>query len=147
VAVALVGDEPGIAEAAAEFGFTALPQVAVNALGTPLISSIFALGRGLNDSPYLAYLNADILLFPDFVDCTCRVGAELERFLMVGRRWDLRWKKRCALNLRGRPRLSRNCAPKAACMPAPAAITSSFRAPVLCGFPISQSGVPAGITG
>ena len=54
VAVALVGDEPGIAEAAAEFGFTHLPQVAVNALGTPLISSIFALGRSLNDSPYPA---------------------------------------------------------------------------------------------
>ncbi|HOG58530.1 MAG TPA: hypothetical protein PLJ87_03515 [Anaerolineaceae bacterium] len=88
-AVALVGDEPGIAEAAAEFGFTHLPQVAVNALGTPLISSIFALGRSLNESPYLAYVNADILLFPDFVDCTRRVGAVLERFLLVGRRWDL----------------------------------------------------------
>jgi len=90
VAVALVGDEPGIAEAAAEFGFTHLPQVAVNALGTPLISSIFALGRSLNDSPYLAYVNADILLFPDFVNCARGVGEALERFLMVGRRWDLR---------------------------------------------------------
>lgn len=90
VTAALVGDEPGIAEAAAEFGFTHLPQVAVNDLGTPLISSIFALGRGLNDSPYLAYVNADILLFPDFVNCARGVGEALERFLMVGRRWDLR---------------------------------------------------------
>ncbi len=90
VSVALVGDEPGIAEAAAEFGFRHLPQVAVNDLGTPLISSIFALGRSLNDSPYLAYVNADILLFPDFVNCARGVGEALECFLMVGRRWDLR---------------------------------------------------------
>jgi len=90
VSVAMVGDEPGIAEAAAEFGFRHLPQVAVNDLGTPLISSIFALGRSLNDSPYLAYVNADILLFPDFVNCARGVGEALECFLMVGRRWDLR---------------------------------------------------------
>lgn len=90
VSAALVGDEPGIAEAAAEFGCTHLPQVATNALGTPLISSIFALGRSLNDSPFLAYVNADILLFPDFLDRTRQVGDVFERFLLVGRRWDLR---------------------------------------------------------
>ncbi|MBP7040303.1 MAG: hypothetical protein KBA92_05090 [Anaerolineaceae bacterium] len=89
-AVALIGNEPGIAEAAAEFGFAHFPQVQTNALGTPLISSIFALGRALNDSPYLAYVNADILLFPDFVECTRRVGEAVQRFLIVGRRWDLR---------------------------------------------------------
>ena len=90
VAVALVGNEPGIAEAAAEFGFAHLPQVQTNTLGTPLISSIFSLARNLSDSPYLAYVNADILLFPDFVDCSRRVGEAVESFLMVGRRWDLR---------------------------------------------------------
>ncbi len=36
--------------------------------GTPLVSSIFALARQASDSPFLAYVNGDILLLPDIVD-------------------------------------------------------------------------------
>ncbi|MFZ3070224.1 MAG: hypothetical protein WA110_03770 [Anaerolineaceae bacterium] len=89
VAVVLIGDEAGMAEAAAEMNLTHLPQVACNALGTPLISSIFALGRSVSDSPYLAYVNADIILFPKFPQVVRQIGAEMERFLLVGQRWDL----------------------------------------------------------
>ena len=35
--------------------------------GTPLVSSIFALARQASDSPFLAYVNGDILLLPDLV--------------------------------------------------------------------------------
>lgn len=89
VQVVLIGDEPGIGAVAREYGFVHLPEVGVNELGTPLISSIFALGRGVNDSPYLAYINADIILFPEFTRLAALVGSLRDRFLMVGQRWDL----------------------------------------------------------
>ncbi len=89
VDVAIIGSEEGLAEAAKEFGFKYLPQVARNSLGTPLISSIFYLGRGVNQSPYLAYVNADIILFPEIVDVTKKVGEQINRFLIVGQRYDL----------------------------------------------------------
>lgn len=89
VEVAIIGGEEGLSVAAKEFGFHYLPQVARNSLGTPLISSIFYLGRGVNQSPYLAYVNADIILFPEILSVTQTVGAQINRFLIVGQRFDL----------------------------------------------------------
>jgi len=89
VEVAIIGSEEGLAETAKEFGFRYLPQVARNSLGTPLVSSIFYLGRGVNQSPYLGYINADIILFPEILSVTKSVGDQLNRFLIVGQRYDL----------------------------------------------------------
>ena len=89
VQVALIGGEAGIAEVAGEMGLPHFPQVGVNRLGTPLISSIFALGRSLNESPYLAYVNADIILFPEFTAVVQQVATKTGRFLCVGQRIDL----------------------------------------------------------
>jgi len=89
VEVQLIGEEAGLAETAAELGIRCLPGVERNAQGTPLVSSIFDLARRESSSPLLAYVNADILLLPDFLQAACRV-AELSRgFLIVGQRWDL----------------------------------------------------------
>jgi hypothetical protein len=66
-----------------------LPGVACNRWGTPLISAIFELARRSSGAPLLAYVNADILLLPDFVDGSRQVAAQEQRFLIVGRRWDL----------------------------------------------------------
>ena len=89
VEIVLIGSDEGIAEAAAEFGFKHLPDVPVNQLGTPLISGIFKLGRQANQSPLLAYVNADIILFPNFLEVAEQVAAKLPKFLLVGQRWDL----------------------------------------------------------
>jgi len=92
----LIGDEVGAAEAAAATGVRYLPDVARNTSGTPLVSSVFALARQASDSPVLAYINADILLLPDFVEGVREVfagaalgGRPAERILLVGRRWNL----------------------------------------------------------
>jgi hypothetical protein len=87
--VILIGNEPGLAQAAAEFGIRHFPDVACNAEGTPLISSIFEIARRNSDSPLLAYVNGDIALLPDFVERGCRVAGLEKRFLLVGRRWDV----------------------------------------------------------
>lgn len=89
VQVLMVGDEPGMAEFAAQSGIQQLPQVARNPQGTPLVSSIFDLARENSASPLLAYLNADILLTPDFVSLARQVAGQRSKFLVVGQRWDL----------------------------------------------------------
>lgn len=89
VEVLLVGEETGIAEAASDLGARHLPGVATNELGTPLVSSIFELAHRSSDSPILAYVNADILLLSNFLKVALELKTVAERFLAVGRRWDL----------------------------------------------------------
>jgi len=87
--VILVGDEAGIAEAAHEQGVKHAPNVVCNSYGTPMIDSIFALGRSLADYDLLAYINADIILLPDFNAAAKRVTRTQTKFLIIGQRWDL----------------------------------------------------------
>ena len=89
VSVVVVGDEEGIGEAAKTYGFSHRPDVRLNKLGTPLISSIFELGRQQNDSPFLGYVNADIILYPEILDVIRTVASQAEQFLLIGQRWDL----------------------------------------------------------
>jgi hypothetical protein len=89
VNVIIIGDEQGIAEFAAEQSIQHLPQVSCNPLGTPLVSSIFAMARQMSSSPLLAYVNADILLTPQFVNVASQVYCEVKEFLIVGQRYDL----------------------------------------------------------
>ncbi len=89
VEVVLVGEEAGLAEAAAELGVRHLPAVKRNTSGTPLVSSIFELARQAGNSPFLAYVNADVLLGPDLLAGVQQVGRQLPRFLIVGQRWDV----------------------------------------------------------
>jgi hypothetical protein len=93
VQVLLVGDEEGMAETAAEFRVRHLPGVVRNELGTPLVSSIFELARTASDSPLMVYVNADIMLMPEFVATSRLVMGQLERFLIVGQRYDLEVKE------------------------------------------------------
>jgi hypothetical protein len=103
--VLLLGDEPGLAEAAAECGAEHLKGVARNESGTPLVSSIFSLAQGRARHALMCYVNADILLLEDFLPAVKRVGQELDRFLMVGRRWDLEVEEPLSFDPAGRERL------------------------------------------
>ena len=87
--IVVIGDEPGIAEICKAQGIRHLPKVRTNTMGTPLISSIFDLARQANDSPFLAYANADILFLPELCDVVRLLGEEKGRFLAVGQRYDL----------------------------------------------------------
>ncbi len=77
VEVFLVGQEDGMAEVAAEYGVPLLADVKRNDAGTPLVSSIFDLARQASSSPYLAYVNGDILLLPDIVQATRQIAAAM----------------------------------------------------------------------
>jgi hypothetical protein len=113
--VLLIGEEPGMAAAARELGVRQLPEVRRNEAGTPLVSSIFSLAREASDSPVLAYLNADMIVLPDFLEAARQAAAQAGRFLVVGQRWDLDvhreldfnpgWGSRLQAELRARGRL------------------------------------------
>ncbi len=89
VQVVLLGEEEGLAEAAAELQVKHIREIKRNAQNTPLLSSLFERARNLNQSPLLAYVNADIILFDDFVDSAQKLLEKTHEFLMVGQRWDM----------------------------------------------------------
>lgn len=93
--VLLIGDEAGMEDTAQVYNLPHIKNVARNPSGTPLVNSIFSLARQASQSPYLAYINADILLFPDFLTTILQLTSTLEAqkhnkpFLLIGQRWDL----------------------------------------------------------
>lgn len=89
VEVLLVGDETGMKEVADEYGISQLANVTRNDFGTPHVKSIFTLARQASESPVLAYVNADIMLLPDFVLASKTVSDQIDKFLVVGQRWNL----------------------------------------------------------
>jgi len=94
VEVLLIGDEAGVAEAAAEFGARHLPQVSRNEHGTPLLSSIFSLAHEAAQHPCLCYVNADVMLLGDLLPGVSRTMERFRRFLLIGRRWDVDLRER-----------------------------------------------------
>ena len=89
VQVLVIGEEPGLADAAAEHGLDHISVIKRNERGTPLINSIFDLARQNSQAELLAYLNADILVLPDFIEAARQTARQLQEFLLIGQRWDL----------------------------------------------------------
>lgn len=90
VEVVLVGDEEGYSEVVEQYQIAHQLHVSRNKWGTPLVNSIFMQARKASQNNLLAYINADIILTPDFVSAVLEISRIEERFLIVGRRWDLR---------------------------------------------------------
>ena len=91
VTVILLGDEPGIAEAAAVHGVRHSNCVSRNDQGTPLISDAFATAKNSTHAEVLVYCNADTILGPDFLEAINRVveGMDGGAFLAMGKRTNL----------------------------------------------------------
>lgn len=89
VEVIVIGDEPGIPEAAREFGVWHVPEVGRDANGIPLVSSIMDIGHRYSDTPLLCYANADMILMSDVVRAARNVWEQVKDFLLVGQRWNL----------------------------------------------------------
>jgi len=89
VDIVVLGDEPGLAQAAADLGVIHLDSVDRAESGAPRLRSVLAAARGASHQPCLCYLNADIILLADFLPAVRRVAERLTRFLLLGQRWDL----------------------------------------------------------
>ena len=89
VDILLIGDDPGVEENAKALGVRYIKDVKRNSSGTPMLDDIFRIAREESDSPLLAYVNADIILKPDFVEISRKIMEQEKEFLLVGQRWDL----------------------------------------------------------
>lgn len=85
--IILLGDDQGIGEASKEFSLKHIPEIAKNEFGTPLVNDVFEKAQKIAKNKIVAYVNADIILMDDFMEGIGQI--EFEKFLMVGRRWDL----------------------------------------------------------
>lgn len=89
VEILIMGSDEGIAENAKEIKIRHFNDVKCNQEGTPLIDSMLQIARQETSTPFLAIVNADIILLPDFIEAIKKTAEMKQRFLMVGQRWDI----------------------------------------------------------
>ncbi len=89
VQVILVGDEPGTAAAAARFGVEHLTGIATNDHGTPRLDDAFRRVDLVAAHPLRCLVNADIILFDDFLPAVTAAASAGSRLLMIGETLDL----------------------------------------------------------
>lgn len=94
--IILMGDDNGVKETAEEFGLQYIGNIRKNQFGTPLLSSAFETAQRTAKNNILVYINADMILFSDFIPTIQRINQPL--FLMNGRRWDLDIKEEINFN-------------------------------------------------
>jgi hypothetical protein len=87
VQVLLMGDDPGVAAAAREYGATHMAGAATNEFGTPLLDWAFSEAATNGSGALLCYLNADIILVDDFLAAVQRLPAR-DDYLAIGQRWN-----------------------------------------------------------
>lgn len=89
--IILFDDEEGTtARVAKELGVKCMHDSEFNEYNAPLLSSVFRTVRTEAQNDVIAYVNADIILFSDFIKTVGQVREKIKKpFLMMGRRWDL----------------------------------------------------------
>lgn len=87
--IILLGNDEGTAEVAREFGLRHLPNIATSDHGTPLLSDMFRQAEAATSSPWMCYVNADIILLGDFLRAVEIVQREVPKSLLVSKRINL----------------------------------------------------------
>ncbi len=85
--IVLIGDEPGIKDAASRYGARHVPEVKRNSLGTPLVSDIFERAVSLAGGSDVIYVNADIIIPPALL--AALPGIDFDSFLLVASRLNV----------------------------------------------------------
>ena len=89
VEVILFGEEEGAAGVARELGLRHEAYVESSARGTKRLDCMFERAQAMARHEVVCYCNCDILLMEDFRRAVQQVATAREKFLMVGRRWDV----------------------------------------------------------
>ena len=84
----LIGDDPGVREICHEMAIYFEPEVECTDGGTPLVRSLWSQAMALHMGDIFAYVNADIILLPDFAPAVEAVASQHDQFMVVGRRWN-----------------------------------------------------------
>jgi hypothetical protein len=86
IEVLLIGDDAGVAEAAREFDVTHVGHPVTNEYGTPVLDWAFREVAARGTGTVLCYVNADIILLPDFLAAVHRLPEA--PYLAIGQRWN-----------------------------------------------------------
>jgi hypothetical protein len=89
VEVIVFGDDEGAAEVCRELGLRHEPHVERKENGTKGVRSIFGRAQEIARYDRLCYCNCDIILMADFRRAAETAAGWREKFLMIGRRWDV----------------------------------------------------------
>jgi hypothetical protein len=87
--IIIFGNDEGAREICAELGLRHEPDVERKEDGTKSLRSIFGRAQEIARHELLCYSNCDIILTGDFLCALESVSRWQQKFLMVGRRWDL----------------------------------------------------------
>jgi hypothetical protein len=87
--IILMGSDEGTAGVAAEVGAIHIPDITSSPSGAPMLDDVFAKGNRTAAAPTVCFVNADIILTPQWLATVERVARWRARYLMVGRRWNL----------------------------------------------------------
>lgn len=90
--ILVFGDEKGFMSSLRGKHLRWLPFIKKNKFGTPVLNSVFDQAQIHAHGDVLVYVNSDIILDQSLVSSLEKV--KLDRFLVIGRRWNLRIKKR-----------------------------------------------------
>jgi hypothetical protein len=86
--IILLGADEGTAEMAAEIGARHVPNVVSSPSGAPMFDDVLRQGQENARTPLVCFINADIVLTPEWYAAVQAAHAWRREFLMVGRRWD-----------------------------------------------------------
>lgn len=89
IEIILVGDDPGVAEICRELHLHYEAKIERKKNGTKTVRSVFGQAQQTARHEYVCYCNCDIILTADLARAFQNVRAKFDKFLMVGRRWDL----------------------------------------------------------
>jgi hypothetical protein len=86
--IILFGDDPGAADAAARYNARHEPNIERNEFGTPVLGELFARINTLSQQPFIAFVNADIILLDDFIPALKSIARSPARFMAVSSRFN-----------------------------------------------------------
>ena len=87
--IVIFGDESGIGKMADEVAGVHIPRLTYSPSGAPKVDEMFRTVAERFSDDVLCYVNADIILLPDFVAAIDEVAARLHSYLVIGRRIDV----------------------------------------------------------
>lgn len=110
--VRLYGTEDGMAEISASLGVRHETEIARNEFGTPMLDDLLARARNFTQTPFLCYVNNDIILLQEFLDAVTAVGRRFPQFLGVAHRLNIDLDEPLDFTQRGEEKLRREILPK-----------------------------------
>lgn len=87
--VILFGNDPGVGDLAKELQLIHYPDLGVNEFGTPLVSEAFKVASQIATTPYVAYVNSDIIFISSLEDILKDLNKLSSDWMLVGQRIDI----------------------------------------------------------